>query len=112
MTQTTQTTPATPRKLRSGEWGVAIQESHPKGTVLDVAVTAKSGKTWTDTVRVIWGNDSFSLAASMRDEERAYRAAHSRGRWHNDGFSQRCAGHDHDAYIDSGLQCPGCGSHN
>lgn len=57
------TFPATPRKLRSGDWGIAIQASIPAGTIIDAEVTTESGKEWEDKYRVIWSCDTFSLAA-------------------------------------------------
>lgn len=44
--------PATPKKLRSGDWGaLAKSESVRKGDT--VQITTRSGKTWTATVNKV-----------------------------------------------------------
>lgn len=53
---------ATPKKLKSGEWGIAIQRPLKAKAVITAQVTTKAGKSWTGDYRVIWSCDKFSLA--------------------------------------------------
>lgn len=51
---------AAQRKLKGGDWGVAIQEPIPTGTIVRCRVGASRTPI---EYRVIWSNDEFSIAA-------------------------------------------------
>ena len=53
---------ATPRKLKGGDWGVAIQESLTRNEVYQCEVKTRSGKTWTGEYEVVYSGRGFSLA--------------------------------------------------
>jgi hypothetical protein len=57
-------TPATPAKLRSGEWGARVHGPAKPGD--EIEVRTKSGKSWTAVVdRVVWTDGQVSLCATM-----------------------------------------------
>jgi hypothetical protein len=55
---------ATPKKLHNGDWGALAQTATVKsGDTL--RITARSGKTWTATVRqVLWTGDGKAICAT------------------------------------------------
>lgn len=58
----TTTYAATPKKMKSGDWGIAIQQELRPQSTIEAKVTTRAGKSWTGTYRVIWGCSQFSLA--------------------------------------------------
>lgn len=52
---------ATPRKLRNGDWGIAIQEELKPKSVVEAIVTTRTGKTWSGEYVIIWSCPEFSL---------------------------------------------------
>ena len=59
---------ASPRKLRTGEWGVSIQtDEYAAGTLIATEVTTRAGKTWEQITEVVWVGDGFALG--RRSEE-------------------------------------------
>jgi hypothetical protein len=64
MTQTTQTTPAAPAKLRSGEWGARVK-GHAVAAGDIIHIITKSGKSWDAQItKVIWSGKGVSLCAT------------------------------------------------
>ena len=54
--------PATPAKLKSGEWGARVAGEIKAGET--VTITAKSGKSWTATIsRVVWSGNGVSICS-------------------------------------------------
>ena len=72
---------ATPKKLRSGEWGAVAQTpAARKGDTVEI--TTKSGKSWTATIsKVIWSGNGVSIVATQSSSpaprrSRSYLDAH------------------------------------
>lgn len=53
---------ATYTKLRSGAWGVRLDDENPRGAELTVIVRKKSGETKSECVTVLWSGKGISLA--------------------------------------------------
>lgn len=66
MTTKTTPTPATPLKLRSGEWGArSTSEDTAAGDLL--LITTRAGKTWkAKVVRVLWCGDGAAICQTER----------------------------------------------
>ena len=98
----------TPTKLRDGNWGVKVVGNHSgrfnKGDVVEVKVTTKAGKTWTQTSQVIWTDIAGRDALLRKVEERSNRGGGSNRR------SLKCyscyARFEREPIDD---QCPKCG---
>lgn len=58
----------TPAKLRSGAWGVRIENSE-EYDILEgdtVRITTRAGKTWETTIgKVVWSNEEVTLATTI-----------------------------------------------
>ena len=58
----------TPAKLRSGAWGVRIENSE-EYDILEgdtVRITTRAGKTWETTIgKVVWSNEEGTLATTI-----------------------------------------------
>lgn len=72
---------ASPKKLRSGEWGALVRsEAVAKGDA--VKVTTRSGKSWVATVaKVVWKGEGVAICAT---------AASGGGRSRARGECRRC----------------------
>ena len=58
------TEPASPAKLRSGDWGARVP--YPVSPGDTITITAKSGKSWQATVdRVVWQGDGVWLVSTV-----------------------------------------------
>lgn len=57
-------TPATPAKLRSGEWGArVVGATVAEGT--ELLITTRGGKSWpARVVKVVWSGDGVTLCAT------------------------------------------------
>lgn len=69
-----------PRKLRSGAWGVGIEAPPSKADMIGAIVTVatKAGKTWDARIEsVVFRNDEYALVAvaDLREEDAALRRA-------------------------------------
>lgn len=73
---------ATPRKLRTGQWGCAGNYAGlARGDIETIRVTTRAGKSWTRTYRVVWSNGrQFTAApvAARRTRRNHYRCEDAR----------------------------------
>lgn len=81
----TATLTATPRKLRSGDWGAAVQSADVK--LGDrVLITTKAGKTWEAEVnQIVWRGPDVTLVATASSRSAHY----ARGRYGVDTTRRR-----------------------
>lgn len=99
MSTTTKIIDATPAKLRDGSWGARVTGTPAPGAT--VRITAKSGKSWTATVRrIIWTDGSVSLCSTGSTG-----SADSAGNSIRSGASYRAG-----VTAPHGRTCPNCGS--
>jgi hypothetical protein len=87
-TTMTKTTMASPRKLRDGSWGIAVQGAVQVGAT--VTVRTAGGKEWQATIsRVVWTGDGMSICATSsssggarsRSPQRGGSGRNARGTW-------------------------------
>lgn len=84
---TTNSTTASPAKLKNGSWGARVKGDVKEGDV--ITIRTKSGKTWEARVtRVVWSGDSVSICAteSMDRPQRTQRTySNGRANYHSGG---------------------------
>jgi len=83
--------PATPTKLKNGDWGARVASSNVREGDI-VRITTRGGKTWeAEVLKVVWSGEGVSICATSRNIARrstASRAGHSAPR--NSGTPTGC----------------------
>ena len=103
MTNTTQTTAASPAKLRDGSWGARVRGQVAQGDVITIRTAA--GKEWQARVRsVVWSGEGVTICATT-SLDRPARGTDSQG------YSVRSGESYHrGTTAPHGRTCPMCGS--
>ena len=74
--------PASPRKLRDGSWGIAGRSHRAaKGDIVEATVRTRGGKTWTGAYRVIWAAKGEFLAADAARRSTTRRSSSRSAAW-------------------------------
>jgi len=90
------TIPATPTKLRSGEWGAKVQGTVRQGDT--ITITTRAGKSWTSSVaKVVWSGDGVAIVATQ-SRSNGYRSGRN-------AYGQDANGYCYHACPVSGRKC-------
>jgi len=73
-------TTASPKKMRSGEWGITFATNQigspvSKGDEVEITVRTRAGKTWRGTHTVIWAGNGQAIAVPAKQRQRSSRGS-------------------------------------